>query len=159
MKRIYFYALLFAALLCTACSCNSTRRAVRQIERIEARHPELLHSAELWIDTALSLRPVDDSALFVLGALTDRAYELTQLTPRGSFTLSFKSDSLFIRYHAKPDTMQLKLKATYNKIDKEVGKVWHGWRTLACCLLVCGTFTAVVAWIRRDVSKWFSKNL
>lgn len=103
-------------------SCDTTRRASRRIRNIVNEHPELLEHDTVRIDTVITAALPADTVMFSLedfyvadsNACTLTPTDIvTKKTPQGTFTIERLPARNGYRIIYRPDTLQIRARATY----------------------------------------------
>ena len=103
-------------------SCNSTRRASRQIDRILNKHPELLEHDTIRVDTIITANLPADTVVFSFddffiadtNACTLTPTDIiTKKTDQGTFTIERLPSREGYKITYQPDTIQIRARATY----------------------------------------------
>ena len=104
--RSTFFTIVLILSGVTLISCDTTRRAARRIERITVRHPELLRTDTVRIDTLLIFSQPPDTATIDTEILPDDDTAAVIATRHGAFSVQ-RLDARKIRiiYTPEPDTL------------------------------------------------------
>lgn len=121
MRRVILFCLVMLITVGSV-SCNSTRRASRQIDRILNKHPELLERDTIRVDTLITAQLPSDTVVFSwddffiadTNACTLTPTDIiTKRTDQGTFTIERLPSREGYRISYQPDTLQIRARATY----------------------------------------------